>query len=151
MPGDDQDPSTCRHYTVTDQEAPLINNSIQCADPDLSTSIFAFQFKTFADYEGALQSVNNAENFNPQTVAQECPAGSASQGIQSYSFQDFPARDGQVVECFIETSGSLNGDLTYLWTLPTENTYMFTTEPGGRAEYPVIEQWWAGQTADPQF
>ena len=151
VPGDDQDPSTCKHYTVTDQEAPLINNSIQCADPDLSTNIFAFQFKTFADYEGALENVNSDENFDPQTVAQECPAGSASQGIESYSFQDFPAREGQVVECFIETSGSLDGDLTYLWTLPSQNTYMFTTEPGGRAEYPAIEQWWAEQSADPQF
>jgi len=139
VPGDDQDPSTCVTNTATSGDAGVVS-SLRCADPDLNGNVYALQFRTFAAYENSLASLNTSENFNASNAAPECPASSGNQGIQSYSFDNFPAQNGQVVECFIDTAG-----LTYLWTLPSENAYLLTTQE----DFSTVNNWWTQQFADP--
>jgi hypothetical protein len=139
VPEDDQDPSTCVTNTATSSDAG-VRNSLKCDDPDLNGTVYALQFQTFGAYESSLASLNSSENFNASDAAPECPASSGDQGIQSYSFTNFPAENGQVVECFIDTAG-----LTYLWTLPSENAYLLTTQE----DFSTVNSWWNQQFADP--
>ena len=141
VPGDDQNPTTCSTNPVSASLQGVVS-SLRCADPDLNSEVYAIQFQTFAEYEQSLASLNASQNFNPANVAPTCPAGSATQGEQAYSFQNFPPRAGQVVECFIDTAG-----LTYLWTLPSQNAYLLTTT----ANFSTVKSWWAQQFADPSF
>jgi hypothetical protein len=139
VPSDDQDPSTCVTNTASSSDAGVVS-SLRCADPDLNGTVFAIQYATFGEYESSLANFNNSESFDAADAASECPASSGDQGIQGYSFQNFPAQDGQVVECLIDNSG-----LTYLWTLPSENAYMVTTQE----DFSTINSWWADDFADP--
>jgi hypothetical protein len=139
VPADDQDPTTCVTNTASASDTGVVS-SLKCDDPDLNSIVYAIQWQTFADYQGSLASLNSNENFNPNNVTELCPAPSANQGQMSYSFQDFPDRAGQVVECFVDNQG-----LTYLWTLPSENTYFVTTT----ATFSTVENWWSQQFADP--
>jgi hypothetical protein len=141
VPSDDQDPTTCSPYELTapSDQVNIVSN-VRCADPDLRAYVYAVQFKTASAYQAGVNHFNLSASFNPSGAEASCPPSNSPQGEVTYSFTNYPARPGQVLECFVNTSG-----YTYAWTLPSQNTLLWTTV----TNYTSLESWWSAQSADP--
>ena len=144
VPGDDQDPTTCSPFQLVNTQAQQaqVVSSLRCEDTDVNAFVFAIQFQTLLDYEEELTTFNATANYDLATASPACPPESGTQGGTSYSFSSFPARSGQFLECFSDNQG-----FTYVWTLPSENAFLWTTT----TQPSDVENWWSQGSADPSF
>jgi hypothetical protein len=144
VPGDDQDPTTCAPFeNISAAEEATVKLGLRCADPDLSDYVYGLQFDSPADYVAGVDNFNSFYNFDAATADTSCPPA-GTQGIEEYGFSDdgLPAISGQVLECYEDLGGFF-----YMWTLPTENAFMWTFNTTASN----LSSWWSEGSADPQF
>lgn len=156
LPSDISDTQTdCQAQTPKDLPFKVYGlvSAFTCSDPGLpGGQVAAFQSDSAADYEATWKSFNNKVGFDassPSSSTQCPPAGSGPdiQGKAGWSNSTYPARDGQVVECFhVLASGTStaasNLQPEYAWTLPTQYAF-FIGQGAAGSSFSALQTWWS--------
>jgi hypothetical protein len=139
LPIDIQDASTeCVDPGKAQWTNPGLVKAFGCAAPDMAGgNVLAYQMDSTADYNQAWANYNTWANFETSKTL-DCPPGSGqSQGGPGEWWDgNFPQRAGQVLECFGTSTGPV-----YVWTYPTENTFMIAQPPQSWS-FSQLETWW---------
>lgn len=139
MPSDLVDLSTeCNPQRGIPWTNPGLVTALQCLDPNLAAGqVFGYQVDSDADYAKAWANYNAWAKFGVSDTV-DCPPGSGeSQGGPGKWWNDnYPQRDGQVLECFSSDSGPV-----YVWTYPTEDAFI-VAQPPKSWTFATLETWW---------
>lgn len=144
MPTDLEDLSTeCSEQQGIPWTNPGLVTALQCQDPDLSAGqVFGYQLDSAADYAKAWANYNKWAKFGVSDTV-DCPPGSGESqgGPGEWWNNDYPQRNGQVLECFSSDSGPV-----YVWTYPTEDAFM-VAQPPKSWTFAMLETWWKDNNA----
>src|SRR3984957_12287887 len=139
LPTDIQDAGTeCVEQAKILWTNPGLVNAFECTAPDMPNgNIFAYQMDSTADYTKAWANYNTWANFGTSNTL-VCPpsSGNSQGGPGEWGGPRFPDRAGQVLECFMSTSGPV-----YVWTYPTENAFI-VAQPDKSWTFSKLETWW---------
>ena len=106
-------------------------------------NVLAYQFDNAADYQAGFASLNSRTGFVAVGASGSCPppAGSrtGSTGWHSTRSATYPARSGQVLECY--TDGHNHFPLL-VWTLPTQRVVLLADDGATGASLSLLYNWW---------
>jgi hypothetical protein len=139
MPYDISDANTeCSEQAKIPWTNPGLVKGLECTAPDMADGqIFGYQMDSTADYLKAWANYNAWAEFGTSKTLDCPPSGGNSQGGPAEWWGPrFPKRAGQVIECFTSDSGPV-----YVWTYPTEDTFMVAQPPKSWA-FSKLETWW---------
>jgi hypothetical protein len=118
-----------------------IYKSLDCQDlPGTDGwALQGFQFDNTAAYRASFAAVNTDLDFDAATAGASCPpGGNLVQGQHTWWTENvWPVATGQVLECMF----AVNGDATYLWTLPSEQAF-FVLFGDKTTTFAQLQTWW---------
>jgi hypothetical protein len=145
LPLDIQDASTeCYNQTGIPWKMPGLVKGLECNAPDMANGqIFGYQLDNVTDYNTAWHNYNTWATFGV-SKSLDCPPPSGDQqgGPGEWSNNDFPQRAGQVLECFTSSTGAP----VFIWTYPTEDTFI-VAQPPKTWSYSQLNTWWENNAA----
>jgi hypothetical protein len=140
LPTDIADATTeCSTQTDIPWTNPGLVRALDCTAPDLpGGDIFGYQTDNSTDFGKAWANYNSWAKFGKSSAA-ACPppSGQSQAGPIEWNNNGFPSRAGQVLECFTASKG----EGVYVWTYPTENTFIIVQAPKGWS-WAQLHQWW---------
>jgi uncharacterized protein YbaA (DUF1428 family) len=139
MPYDISDANTeCSEQEKIPWTNPGLVKALECTAPDMPDGqIFGYQLDSTADYQKAWANYNSWAEFGTSKTLDCPPTGGNDQGGPAKWWGPrFPKREGQVIECFTSDSGPV-----YIWSYPTEDTFMVAQPPKSWA-FSKLETWW---------
>jgi hypothetical protein len=100
--------------------------------------VFGYQTDNSSDFAKAWANYNTWAKFG-KSSAESCPppSGQSQAGPIEWNNGGFPSRAGQVLECFTASKG----EGVYVWTYPTEDTFIIVQAPKGWS-WNQLHQWW---------
>jgi hypothetical protein len=144
LPTDIQSAATeCATQTGIPWKMPGLVKGLECNAPDMANGqIFGYQLDSVADYNTAWHNYNSWATFGV-SKSLDCPppSGDSQGGPGDWWNNDFPQRAGQVLECFSSNSGPV-----YVWTYPTEDTFI-VAQPPKSWSYSQLNTWWVNNAA----
>ena len=146
LPADITDPaSQCSPYQPPyPWPMPGLVQALQCNAPGLPNGkVYAFQLNSSANFQVSWDNFNHWWGFDVSRAGPNCPpAGGNKQGAYSFSSQNFPPRDGQVVECQAVTgSGGVGTVPAYAWALPSQDAF-FVAQGADGSSFAALDYWW---------
>jgi len=140
LPTDVADASTeCSTQTDIPWTNPGLVRALECTAPDMpGGDIFGYQVDNSSDFGKAWANYNSWAKFG-KSSAESCPppSGQSQAGPIEWNNNNFPSRAGQVLECFTASKG----EGVYVWTYPTENTFIIVQAPKSWS-FDQLHQWW---------
>lgn len=116
---------------------------LYCQDPGLKgtlAGIWVYQTDSF-DYADTWAAFNSQWRFDPTKATKSCPP-IQNDGVTQWHNREFPVNPTQEVECADDNVPSHQEPLPmYLWTYPTQNTFIFAQ---GSLGQPInsFDKWW---------
>lgn len=111
--------------------------------------VFGYQFDNSSDYLAALNKLNQVSGFVTSQAGSNCPASnSVVEGVTPWYTTDknlFPKTAGQILECYqVQFNSNPSNPLqsTYLWTIPTEESFMQVIA-GANVSMKELDSWWS--------
>jgi hypothetical protein len=147
LPVDINNPTTQCHSVKKPYSwgMPGLVSALSCTDPNLPNGyVDAYQMDTRTDYETAWRNFNTWWGFDANTAAPGCPpSGSSGQGTENLTSPDLPPTlgQGQVLECKMGTGNAP----VYVWTMPTQNTFIYAAGAGG-SSFSALDTWWVNNS-----
>jgi hypothetical protein len=102
--------------------------------------VLAYQFDNPADYEAGLASLNSHTGFLAVGASPSCPPqGGAAVGSVPWHSTKYPARSGQVLECYTDSHNHLP---LIVWTLPRQRAILLADDGASGATLATLSGWW---------
>ncbi|TVZ01668.1 hypothetical protein EAS64_29785 [Trebonia kvetii] len=140
LPTDIADASTeCSTQTDIPWTNPGLVRALDCTAPDMAGGdIFGYQVDNNRDFAKAWANYNAWAKFG-KSSSESCPppSGQSQAGPIEWNNNNFPSRAGQVLECFTASKG----EGVYVWTYPTENTFIIVQAPKSWS-FSQLHEWW---------
>jgi hypothetical protein len=103
----------------------------------------AYQFDSTADYQAGFGSLNSRTGFVAVGASGSCPPSTGSTvgstGWHSTSTATYPARSGQILECYTDRHNHLP---LLIWTLPTQRVVLLADDGSTGASLSLLYNWW---------
>jgi hypothetical protein len=140
LPTDIADATTeCSTQTDIPWTNPGLVRALDCTAPDMAGGdIFGYQVDNNRDFAKAWANYNTWAKFG-KSSSESCPpqSGQSQAGPIEWNNNNFPSRSGQVLECFTASKG----EGVYVWTYPTENTFIIVQAPKSWS-FSQLHEWW---------
>ena len=102
--------------------------------------VLAYQFDNSADYQVGLASLNSRTGFLAVGASPSCPPQSgATIGSVTWHSTKYPARSGQVLECYTDSHNHLP---LIVWTLPRQRAILLADDGASGATLATLFGWW---------
>ncbi len=105
--------------------------------------LLAYQFGSSAGYQAGLAALNTHTGFLSAGASRSCPpaSGSTAGWVRWHSTHSaaYPARPGQILECYTDVHNHLP---LLLWTLPGERAILLADDGASGATLGTIYSWW---------
>ncbi len=105
--------------------------------------VLAYQFSDSASYQVGLAALNTHTGFLPAGASRTCPPASGSTTgwvrWRSTHRATYPARSGQILECYTDAHNHLP---LLLWTLPGERAILLADDGASGATLGTLYSWW---------
>jgi len=109
--------------------------------------VLAYQFDNTADYQTGFAALNSTTGYVAAGVANTCPPPSGSTtgvtGWHSISTTKYPARSGQLLECYTDAHNHLP---LLVWTMPTQRVVLLADDAATGATIGQLYNWWTTLT-----
>jgi hypothetical protein len=118
-----------------------VTSSYLCKRTTSSTvDVLAYQFDNSADYQAGLASLNSHSGFLAVGASRSCPPPSGTAiGSASWHSAKYPARPGQVLECYTDQHNHLP---LIVWTLPGQRAILLADDGAFGATLATLHDWW---------
>lgn len=102
--------------------------------------VLAYQFDNSADYQAGLVSLNSHTGFLAVGASPSCPPqGGAAIGSVTWHNSKYPARSGQVIECYTDSHNHLP---LIVWTLPRQRAILLADDGASGGSLATLYGWW---------
>ena len=105
-------------------------------------NVLAYQFDDAADYQAGFAALDSKTGFVALGAAGACPPpGSSTTGATGWhnSTAKYPARSGQVLQCYTDAHNHLP---LLVWTLPTQRVVLLADDGATSATVSGLYDWW---------
>jgi len=118
-----------------------VTSSYLCTQTTSShVDVLAYQFDNSADYQAGLASLNSHTGFLAVGASPSCPPRSgAAVGSVPWHSTKYPARAGQVLECYTDSHNHLP---LIVWTLPRQRTILLADDGASGGTLATLFGWW---------